>query len=108
MTPRGAPARRKGHSFERAVANFLGVKTTRNTRPGVHEDAGDLDLPGWCAELRSRARWSVALWFDVIESKSLESEKPLLVMHRANRNVADALVVMRLSEFRHLIQEDPA
>lgn len=102
MTRPGAPARRKGHTFERAVARYLGVKTTRNTRPGTHEDAGDIALPGWCAEIRSRARWSVSLWFDVIEHKATKEEKPLLILHRAGRGTPDSLVVMRLEEFASL------
>ena len=108
MTARGAPARNKGHTFERAVANFLGTKTTRNTRPGTHEDAGDIALPGWCCEIRSRARWSVALWFDVIEHKALAGENPLMVLHRAGRATKDSLVVMRLSEFATLIEGERA
>jgi hypothetical protein len=107
VTARGAAARRKGHTFERAVAKYLGVRTTRNTRPGTHEDAGDIVLPGWCAEIRSRANWSVALWFDVIESKAEADQFPLLILHRMGRGTKDALVVMRLSEFAALTTEVP-
>lgn len=107
MTERGAAARRKGHSFERAVANFLGVRTTRSVRPGIHDDAGDIVLDGWLCEIRSRARWSISLWFDVIEHKVLNGERPSLILHRPHRSLGDALVVMRLSDFRDLITEEP-
>jgi hypothetical protein len=95
MTARGAAARRKGHSTERWFARDLGVPTTRNVRPGIHDDAGDLVLPGWAVEIKDQARWRIEMWWDGIADKALPGDEPALIVKRTGIGADRALVVVR-------------
>lgn len=97
-----AANRRKGHEFERALARRWGVRTTRNTRPGVHEDAGDIPLPGLLVEAKNHGRWSVDTWFGEAESKATAEQAVALVLKRRRRPLGDSLVVITLDVFDEL------
>ena len=99
MTAPGASARRKGIRFEQELARHFGTVTTRSTRPGVHEDPGDVVLDDWVVEAKNHKRWSVALWFADVEVKAdLYGLRPVLILSRPQRTMADSLVVVRLRD----------
>jgi len=95
----GAAARMKGIRWERAVANYYGTSTTRSLRPGVHDDGGDIAMPNsMLVECKDHGRWQVATWFDQIERKCGDEERPVLVLKRRQQPVAYGLVVMRVGD----------
>jgi hypothetical protein len=99
VTPRGRAARSKGIRFERAVAEALGTVTIRSLRPGVHDDGGDVVVPGFHVECRDRARWAVNQWWHTTEVVAdIHQDVPLLVIKRPMRPVLDALVVARMGD----------
>lgn len=95
----GASARKAGHDWERAIARRWGVNTTRNTRPGVHDDGGDILLPGYLAELKNTAVWRVAPWFAEAEAKASPDQRVALVLKRRHMAEGQALVVITLDTF---------
>ena len=87
--------------FEQKVARILGTTTTRNTRPGTWEDAGDIALPGWCIDCKDydEKAWRVRMWWDGIAAKARQhGDRVALVLHRPNRPLRDSLVVIRLAD----------
>lgn len=99
MASRGRSARSAGIRFERAVAQFLGTRTTRSTRPGVHDDAGDVHLPGHVVECKDHGRWTVEAWWRELLAKAQPGETPVLVLKRRGQPIGEALVVQRLSDW---------
>jgi hypothetical protein len=95
----GKAARLKGIRWERALASYFGTITTRSTRPGVHDDGGDVILPGWVVEAKDHGRWTVQAWFELTERKCRPGERPVLVLKRRQKPTGDALVVLRLSDW---------
>jgi hypothetical protein len=94
----GAAARMKGIRWERACAKFYGTATTRSTRPGVHEDGGDIVLPGWVVEAKDHDRWQVQRWFEDTEAKCVGDERPVLLLKRRNLSTSYGLVVVRMGD----------
>lgn len=99
MPSRGRSARSAGIRFERAVAQFLGTRTTRSTRPGVADDAGDVVLPGHVVECKDHARWTVDAWWRDLLAKRRGDEVPVLVLKRRGQPIGEALVIQRLSDW---------
>lgn len=112
-----AAERRKGHNFERAVCRWLNDNpfvwteehydladwgTTRNVRPGLHDDIGDLvdPLGVYAIECKDVARLSVQATFTLIERKAGDDYIPVLVWKRRQRPIDDALVVVRLKDWK--------
>lgn len=96
---RGRSARRRGIAFEQELARYLGTVTTRSTRPGIHDDAGDVVLEGWTIEAKNVTRWQVQAWFTEVERKAeLHGDRPALILKRPQRNTAGALLVVRLKD----------
>jgi hypothetical protein len=113
------PQKRKGSAFELAVARYLteaGVPCER-TRAGWSDDRGDLDGPGlvsWAVECKDHARISLAEFVDqaVLEAthKAIATRrevKPVAVIKRRNRSIADAYCVVPLAVMAQLIKENP-
>lgn len=95
----GAAARMKGIRWERAVAKYLGTHTTRSTRPGVHDDAGDVVMHnGLLLECKDHGAWRVQEWFAHIERKAEPDERPALILKRRQMATAEGLVVIRLGD----------
>ncbi len=95
----GAAARMKGIRWERAVAQYLGTQTTRSTRPGVHDDAGDVVMEnGLLLECKDHGSWRVQEWFSQIERKAGPDERPALILKRRQMATAEGLVVIRLGD----------
>ncbi len=96
----GAAARMKGIRWERACAQFYDLATTRSTRPGIHDDGGDLDTggQGLVIECKDHGQWRVQHWFEQTEAKCREGERPLLLLKRRQRTTADGLVVVRMGD----------
>lgn len=98
----GKASRDKGRRWELALAHWFGTSTTANTRPGSHDDGGDVVPPAdlhAVIEAKDVGRWTVAAWFDHLTTKCTHGETPLLILKRRNRPTGDALVVMRLSDY---------
>ena len=87
---------------EREVARRFGTVTTRNTRPGTWEDAGDIALMGWCIDVKAHdsKRWAVRSWWESIETKARagNGDRPALVLKRPGLRLDYALVVVRLGD----------
>ncbi len=98
----GSSARRAGHEWERQLARRWGVPTTRNTRPGVHDDGGDILLPGWYVEAKNTAAWRVNPWFYLAETNATPDLSIALVLKRRHRPEGDALVVITLDTYDEL------
>jgi hypothetical protein len=95
----GAAARMKGIRWERAVAQYLGTATTRSTRPGVHDDAGDVVMEnGLLLECKDHGSWRVQDWFSQIEKKAGPDERPALILKRRQMSTAYGLIVVRLGD----------
>jgi hypothetical protein len=96
---RGRSARRRGIAFEQELARYLGTVTTRSTRPGIHDDAGDVVWPDWTIEAKNVTRWQVQAWFTEVERKAgLYDNRPALIVKRPRRNMGDALLIVRLKD----------
>lgn len=92
---------------EREVARRFGVTTTRNTRPGTWEDAGDIALRGWCIDVKAydAKRWAVRAWWESIESKARAGDDhPALVLAIPRRRLDHALVVARFCDLPALAE----
>jgi hypothetical protein len=98
MTARGLPARRRGVRFEQEVARWLGTVTTRSTRPGIHDDAGDVLLPGFVVETKSHTRLALPAWWRELVAKVDTDDEPVLIVKQAGKTVAHALVYERADD----------
>ena len=103
MTARGASARRKGHTFERELARDLGTSTTRNTRPGTHEDAGDLVLAGWYVEAKACEAWRVEEWWKKATANAVDGQRVAVLMKRDQHNFAQSLVVVSYATWKEML-----
>ena len=92
MTARGLPARRRGIRFEQDVARWFGVPTTRSTRPGIHDDAGDVLLPGYVVECKSHTVTRLPQWWREVCAKCNSEDDPLLIVKVPGKSVGYALV----------------
>jgi len=100
----GAASRAKGVRFEQAVANYLGTVTTRSTRPGIHDDAGDVVLPGWLIECKDHGRLELGPWLDKAHRARLDGDRAALVVKRRQTAIAESFVVLTLATFRELLR----
>jgi hypothetical protein len=108
----GKAARDYGIRFEQDLAKHLGHPTTRSTRPGVHDDAADIAIPGICLEAKARhcgtggtpPRWSLWSWFNDTEAKCTYDQLPAVALKRPGHPIGDTLLVVRLSDI-HAIAE---
>ena len=101
----GASSRRKGVTFEQEVARYLGTVTTRSTRPGIHDDAGDVVVTGWFLECKNHGRLELGPWLDKAErlAGEFDAELTALVVKRRNRFIGHSFVVMTLDTFKELL-----
>jgi len=109
----GASARRAGHTFERDVARYLGVPTTRSQRPGIHDDAGDLVIAGWCIELKnygSPSRGQIAVWHQIAAEKAAVAglDNVAVITKARNRPLALSHVYLPVTTFSRLVLGYPA
>lgn len=98
----GKSQRTKGASFEREIANALGVKR----KIGQARDGGnDLDLPPYTIECKRRARASFSWdWMEQAIAASTPERPVPVVIVRGDRG--EAFVVMRFTEWRSLVGAD--
>jgi hypothetical protein len=102
----GKKARDFGIRFEHELSHWFDRPTTRSTRPGVHDDGGDIVIDGVVLEAKARhhgsdgsaPRWLVYSWFAEAERKCRDSELPALALKRPGVNVGGALLVVRLRD----------
>ena len=100
----GRAARVRGIRWERAVASFLHTRTTRSTRPGVHDDPGDIILGGWVVECKDRARWEIPRWWAETAAKAAAcGARPMLILKRRQRPTGDGIVVVAARDAAALI-----
>jgi hypothetical protein len=94
----GKSQRTKGASFEREIANALGVKR----KIGQARDGGnDLDLPPYTIECKRRARASFSWdWMEQAIAASTPERPVPVVIVRGDRG--EAFVVMRFSDWQGL------
>lgn len=102
MVARGRPAKARGVRWERAVAQYLGSRTTRSVAPGVHEDRGDVVWPGHVIECKDHSRWGryeLMQWFEQTERKAGDDDVPVLVIKRPQMPTSHGLVIVRLGNW---------
>lgn len=106
----GASARQYGIRFEQELARWFGCTTTRNSRPGLHDDAGDLLIEGVAVEAKARhcgtggtpPRWSIWSWMRQIEQKADDSQIPCLIVKRPGQPVGRNLIIANLEDLNEL------
>jgi hypothetical protein len=101
VTRSGASARRKGIEFEQALARWFETITTRNTRPGLHDDAGDIVIPGWTVELKAwdATTWTVRKWWTEVADKARRHHtRPMLILKVPRSPLGTSLVIARLED----------
>lgn len=109
MSPtRGASARRAGHEFEREVARYLGVPTTRSQRPGIRDDAGDLVVSDWLLELKNRpapSRAQITEWLTtaIVKAHAADLTDAALVVKARNRPLGESTVWLTTATFARLV-----
>ncbi|MBA7569798.1 hypothetical protein ES708_11539 [subsurface metagenome] len=86
---------------EYRAAETLGGKRIPLSGGGVHQDRGDVELPGWFVEVKYRKLWQVfSLFLDVEKKARKEGKNGLLILTEKNRH--GQLAVMRIEEFAKL------
>jgi len=99
----GASSRAKGVRFEQDVARYLETVTTRSVRPGIHDDAGDLVLPGWVLECKDHGRLELGPWLDKAARARADGDRAGLIVKRRQRATSESFVVLTLATFRGLL-----
>ena len=106
----GASARRAGHTFERDVARYLGVRTTRSVRPGIHDDAGDLVVDEWLLELKNYGHASanrIARWHTEarVKARAARLDHVAVVIKARNQPLPLSRVYLTASDLYGLIAD---
>ncbi|MBA7661307.1 hypothetical protein ES703_69322 [subsurface metagenome] len=90
---------------EYRAAETLGGKRIALSGGGVHQDRGDVELPGWFVEVKYRKLWQVfSLFLDVEKKAKKDGKNALLIL--TEKNTHGQLAVMRIEEFAKM-PEDP-
>jgi len=97
----GRKSKQRGKSFELAVAKYLGMKR-------AHFQRHDLDgHPFITVECKKREKLpkTIKRWFLQAFMACETGKRPILVMGELGGHTEDALVVVRLADFRHLMHD---
>lgn len=106
----GAAGRQYGIRFERELARWFGCTTTRNSRPGLHDDAGDLVIDGVAVEAKARhcgtggasPKWLIWSWMREIERKADDNQIPCLIVKRPGHATGRNLIIANLEDLNEL------
>lgn len=106
----GRKARDFGIRFEHELSHWFNRPTTRSTRPGIHDDAGDIVINGVILEAKARHKtvngaappWRLWNWFADTESKCGDGQLPAVALKRPGFNVGGALLVIRLEDLHEI------
>ena len=107
----GASSRRRGHQYERDVAEWLrskGVRaiTSRNDNGG-RQEGSDLitDLPV-CVELKNHAKWDVSGWLAQARRDAKGDPASVWIKRRGTADPGESYVIMCADEFVALVRPD--
>lgn len=108
-----SPQRRKGSDFEREIVSYLKDHgfpfAERAYGAGRPDDRGDIDgIPGWVIEAKNHRTLEFDKWVleAATEAAAARVKWWAVIAKRRGKPVADAYVVMPLSQFAELLAED--
>lgn len=86
---------------EYRAAFTLGGKRIAMSGGGVHQDQGDVELPGWHVEVKYRKLWHAFSLFLEVEKKARKAGKNALLI-LTEKNTHGQLAVIRIEDFANL------
>jgi len=98
----GRKSKRRGSSFEIAVAKYLGMKKAHYKR---HDLEGHPLITVECKK-REKLPKSIKKWFLQAFTACETGKIPVLVISELGKHTGDALTVLRLADFQYLIKHE--
>ncbi len=104
-----SPSKRKGTTYERAVANYLNERlpylVDRMIQHGAHDYGDIIGVPGWALECKATREFKLAKFVTEAETEAGNAgvEFGAAIVKSPGRPVEDSFVVMSLRQFAVMV-----